>query len=44
MVLEHSEIESELEHLNKLCCFDERIRELREVLSQRLRIYIVGKP
>lgn len=33
MVLEYSETECELEHLYKFCYFDERIGELRQVLS-----------
>jgi hypothetical protein len=41
MVLGHSEKEPEPEHLNKLGSFDARIRELRWVVSWRLRVYVV---
>lgn len=43
MVLEQSKMHSELQHLNTFGCFAERIRKLTQVLSQRLRIYLVGK-
>ena len=43
MVLEQSKMHSELQRLNTFGCFAERIRKLTQVLSQRLRIYLVGK-